>query len=148
MFLFTDGASRGNPGYAGIGFSFFNGDQLILSGGYYIGKTTNNVAEMVAILVGLKKIYYQCPDHLKNKITIKSDSLLLMNQFNKKFSIKNEKLKLAHQLFIDNFGIYDFNFVHIPREENRLADSLANKGIDEKIILPENLYSPVSLLLL
>lgn len=141
MILFTDGASRGNPGEAGIGFVLFNNNTLLLEGSYYLGRCTNNVAEITAILVALYSIRENFPSYFEQKITIKSDSLLLINQFNKKFSIKNKKLYIGHILFHNNFGNNFLEFIHIPREENKIADHLANKGINEKIILPKDISS-------
>ena len=56
LLLFTDGGSRGNPGHAGIGFVVISGDIVITKNGRYIGKTTNNVAEYLALIYGLNHV--------------------------------------------------------------------------------------------
>jgi ribonuclease HI len=53
--IYTDGASSGNPGPSGIGIYFRYGDkEKEIS--KYIGKATNNIAELMAIKVALKNL--------------------------------------------------------------------------------------------
>jgi ribonuclease HI len=141
MILFTDGASRGNPGPSGIGFLLFDGIKKILDGSYYLGNATNNIAEIEAILISL---YIIKKENITKELIIKSDSLLLINQFKGLYKIKNERLKIAHLLFKKNFADLNIFFIHIEREYNKEADLLANKGIDEEILLPEEYCSFVS----
>ncbi len=136
MILYTDGASRGNPGPAGIGFALFDSTEVILDGYYFLGNYTNNFAEISAILVAL---YIIKKNNITNNLIIKSDSLLLINQFKGLYKIKNKNLQLAHILFKQHFKDLTISFLHIEREYNKYADNLANRGIDEKILLPEEL---------
>ena len=56
LFAHTDGASRGNPGESGIGIIFRDElGNVLFSGGGYIGKATNNIAEYQALLACLRK---------------------------------------------------------------------------------------------
>ena len=53
FFLFTDGASRGNPGRSGIGIFLKDRDSIILKRSFYIGGKTNNQAEYLALACAL-----------------------------------------------------------------------------------------------
>lgn len=144
MVLFIDGASRGNPGYAGIGFVFFDEkNNKILERSYSLTNCTNNIAEYSALLVSLYTIK---KENITKKLVIKSDSLLLVNQCNKLYKVKNNKIILAYNLFITNFSEMDISFVHIKRELNTKADALANRGINEKTQLPKDISDFISIL--
>lgn len=137
MILFTDGASRGNPGSSGIGFVLYNSiNNIILDDFYFLGNYTNNFAEIVAILIAL---YVIKKNNITNNLIIKSDSLLLVNQFKGIYKIKNQNLELAHILFKKNFENFIISFIHIERKYNKYADNLANRGINEKKLLSEEL---------
>jgi ribonuclease HI len=141
MILYTDGASRGNPGPAGIGFVLYNSTEIILEKFYFLGNKTNNFAEAIAILVAL---YIIKQNNITNSLIIKSDSLLLINQFKGIYKIKNDTLKLANILFKNTFADFNISFIHIDRTYNKYADSLANRGIDEKKLLSQELLSFLS----
>ena len=53
--IYTDGASSGNPGPAGIGVLMCHGDRR-KEISRYIGKATNNIAELEAIRTGLSQV--------------------------------------------------------------------------------------------
>ncbi|MBC7105232.1 MAG: ribonuclease HI family protein, partial [Firmicutes bacterium] len=75
--IYCDGASRGNPGDAGIGcVIIFDNKKVEIS--EYIGKTTNNVAEYTALIKGLEEALRQ----KAQEIEIFSDSELLVHQIN------------------------------------------------------------------
>lgn len=147
--LYTDGASRGNPGIAGIGGVFFEEDKKIFEYSYKIPNCTNNMAEYCALLVGLwyVKFYYNEQIEKENsKLQIYSDSLLLVNQCCLRYKIYNSNIKVAFDLYQSNFGGWEITFIHILRSFNKISDSLANKGIDEEKYLPFdiiNFLSPV-----
>jgi ribonuclease HI len=103
---FTDGASRGNPGEAGIGILVRDEkSETVLSLHGYIGVCTNNVAEYTAM------------------------------ELNGRYRVKDSGLKSHHARAVALMKSLPFpcSVTHIPREENREADRLANLGIDEKI---------------
>ncbi len=144
MVLFIDGASRGNPGDAGVGFVLFDEENnKILECAYSIINCTNNIAEYSALLISL---YIIKKENITKKLVIKSDSLLLVNQCNKLYKIKNSKISLAYNLFITNFSEMDISFVHVKREFNKNADALANRGINEKIQLSKDISDFISVL--
>jgi ribonuclease HI len=126
--LRTDGASRGNPGPAGIGAVIEvdgTGERIELCA--YIGETTNNVAEYRALLLALAEAEKLRPA----SITVRSDSELLVRQLNGAYKVKSPLLK---PLFLDAaMRLRRFpsaRILHVGREENREADLLANRAID------------------
>jgi Ribonuclease HI len=51
--LFVDGASRNNPGQAGVGIYLLKDGEPVEKQGLYVGVKTNNQAEYLALLLGL-----------------------------------------------------------------------------------------------
>ncbi|MBI4436838.1 MAG: ribonuclease HI family protein [Candidatus Omnitrophica bacterium] len=126
--LFIDGASRGNPGPAGIGVVFRNGTNHTLKEfGKFIGETTNNVAEYTALIYGLQEALIQ----KVKRVTVYTDSELLARQIQGKYKVKEPHLKvLRDQVRYLIQGFNRFGIHHLPRRENRQADKLANQAID------------------
>jgi ribonuclease HI len=142
FYLYTDGASRSNPGEAGIGFVLYNNEKKIINeGGFFIGYGTNNYAEYIAVIVGLilSKEYIQ-----NNNIILHADSLLVVNQLNKEWKIKDQKLLIYFNIIETLRKSINLTAIHIPREKNQYADRLANKGIDEKEILPPHVMDVIA----
>ena len=134
LLAFTDGASRGNPGEAGIGIVVTDEkSETVLSLHGYIGVCTNNVAEYTAIETLLERARsLQCA-----RMIIHSDSELMVRQLNGRYRVKDRGLKPHHARALELLKALPFpcSVTHVPREENREADRLANLGIDEKIPL-------------
>ncbi len=130
--LYVDGASRGNPGDAGIGFCLEKNGTVIVKDGYYIGRKTNNHAEYLSLLVSIIKIKFFLKKNGIKKLLVKSDSLLLVKQMNGFFKIKNEIIKNCHEAYIKINSDICLGFEHVFRENNVIADLMANRGIDEK----------------
>lgn len=135
IILHTDGGSRGNPGPAGAGAAILDErGAVIREASAFLGVMTNNEAEYKAVILGLetlKKIFGK--DKVKNlAVEVRLDSELVCRQLNGEYQIKEEKLV---PLFIKiwNLRVAEFknlHFKHIPREENSVADKLANKAMD------------------
>ncbi len=128
---FTDGASRGNPGDSGVGIILKNEEGRVLTSvSGYIGKATNNIAEYSALIACLKL----AQKNGFNNLVVHSDSELLVRQMLGTYKVKEPRLKKfveeAHTLIRQ--ARLECTFVHIPRESNREADQLANRGIDSK----------------
>jgi ribonuclease HI len=128
--LYCDGASRGNPGPAGAGAVLLNprGEvQAQLS--EYLGKTTNNVAEYRALLLGLNL----AQNLGVKKIQVLADSELLVRQLNGSYRVKAPHLLPLWQKAKKELQKFRAHAItHVPREENHLADRLANEAIDLK----------------
>ena len=64
--LFTDGGARGNPGPAGLGMVIEDDQGMRLWGGCrFAGTATNNKAEYLALIDGLRKAAEWHPDRLE-----------------------------------------------------------------------------------
>jgi len=126
--IFTDGAARGNPGPAGIGVVIRNDAKVLSQVSDFIGKTTNNVAEYMAFIRGLEEAL----DMGERNIEVFSDSELLVKQINGEYKVKNQGLApLFHHAKSLTRKFKHCRVYHTAREENKLADKLANKGIDD-----------------
>lgn len=126
--IFTDGASRGNPGPASYGFVIKENNKIFYQEGKFIGVTTNNVAEYTAVLQALK--YAKNQKDIK-EIIIYCDSKLVAEQLSGNFKIKAKHLKpLIEQIKILEMELGEVSYQHIPRSQNSEADKLANQALD------------------
>lgn len=126
--VYTDGASRGNPGEAGAGIVILNeqGEELFASG-TYLGQCTNNVAEYKALLLGLTEAKKLGGEEL----SLFLDSELIVRQIQGAYKVKNAKLKpLFSEVSALLSGFKAYRVAHVPRSKNKRADGLANEGID------------------
>jgi len=132
LIIYTDGASRGNPGPASYGFVIEDGKGNILhKEGKVIGITTNNVAEYTAVLEALKHVK-QYAKGKQLQIELFADSKLVAEQLSGKFKIKAKHLKpLIEQIKILALDLGGIIFSHIPRHKNIPADSMANQALDK-----------------
>lgn len=124
----VDGASKGNPGEAGIGVAVFDKDLNVLQESCeYIGVATNNIAEYKALILGVK---LAIKFNAKNTL-FKSDSELLVKQITGEYRVKNPQLMCLFTEVQSLLGkLPEWVLKHVPREENREADLLANKGVE------------------
>jgi ribonuclease HI len=123
-----DGGARGNPGEAGCGI-------VLEAGGrreehtLYLGITTNNVAEYAALLAALERAHALGLEEL----AVRSDSQLLVEQMNGGYRVKASHLKsLWLKARTLAAGFRRFSIVHVPRERNRAADTLANRAMEDR----------------
>ena len=123
-----DGAARGNPGPAGAGVYIEAeedrpAEELFES----LGETTNNVAEYRALLLALRR----AKERRADTVEILSDSLLLVQQVNGIFKVRAPHLiPIVSDAIRRARSFRRFSIRHIPREQNRKADRLANLGAD------------------
>ena len=127
----VDGASRGNPGESGVGVAIFDKNlNLINEACDYLGVATNNVAEYKALILGIKL----STKYNAKRVLFKADSELMVKQIKGEYRVKNAQLKL---LFTEAQGLLkklpNWKIMHVPREENKEADLLANKGVEMSI---------------
>ena len=124
-----DGCSKGNPGSAGIGAVLYFEDQEIWTSNKYIGTRTNNESEYMALILGLNEALLRSI----NELIVCGDSLLVINQMNGIYKVKNKNLlelyNYAKQL-CTNFRHIEFN--HVYRKCNKRADKLANLALETK----------------
>jgi ribonuclease HI len=128
--LHVDGASRGNPGEAGFGVHVTDGEGGEVAGLFgYLGKATNNVAEYQALLHGLRFALARGAA----AVEVFSDSELLVRQIEGRYRVKNPGLLPLHREARSLFARFErARLTHVPREQNRAADALANRALDEK----------------
>ena len=131
VIIYSDGAARGNPGPAGAGAVLQGEDgHVIVEVCRYLGETTNNQAEYRALLLALEEAKMIGAEQL----TIFADSELMVKQIMGEYRVKNEGLKplfAEAQKLLRAFA--DYTIEHVPRDENRHADRLANLAIDGEI---------------
>jgi len=96
FYIYTDGASRGNPGASASGYLVLDSSKKeILREVLYNGKKTNNFAEYMAIIYALEKV--KEPYGLDNNLTITSDSELVIKQINGLYKVKDKYLKVLNR---------------------------------------------------
>jgi len=125
--IFTDGASRGNPGPAAIGATIKDMQgRLITSISQPIGRATNNQAEYRAIIAALE----QAIKLGANQVDIRSDSELVSRQINGQYRVKTASLRpLYLKVKQLQSQLKGFTINHIPRQQNIEADRLANLAL-------------------
>jgi len=128
IYLYVDGAARGNPGPAGIGVVLLGSDKKRIKDFYkYIGEATNNIAEYNALVYGLQEAIILGV----KEIIINLDSELVAKQLKGEYRVKNTGIKpLFEQAVHLMSGFEKIEINHINREENKDADKLANKAIN------------------
>jgi ribonuclease HI len=132
--LYCDGASRGNPGAASIGYVLLDAQgREVLAHGEAIGKNTNNVAEYSALLQGLEAAARLGVRRLR----VRMDSELVVRQLLGAYKVKNAGLKpLFEAVQQQRRRFARFRIEHVPRAQNTRADALANQALDG-LISPE-----------
>jgi ribonuclease HI len=126
-----DGASRGNPGPAGIGVQITDDDGTVLAEiAEGLGETTNNVAEYTAAIEGLKRAL----ELGGTDVLLRSDSQLLINQLTGRYRVKTAHIVPLYQQVRSLAEKFDrIRFEHVRRERNTEPDRLANEGVDRML---------------
>ena len=123
----TDGASRGNPGPAAIGATIKDErGRLITTISQSIGVTTNNQAEYQAIIAALEKAVSLGA----RQVEIRADSELVVRQLIGRYRVKRASLRPLYQRAGQLLSqVESFTITHVPREQNKEADKLANNAL-------------------
>lgn len=126
--IYSDGAARGNPGPAGAGAVLTDAQgKTVGEVCCYLGETTNNQAEYQALLLALE----EAKSVGALRVNVFADSELMVKQIKGEYRVKNEGLKPLYKkimALLCHFGGY--HIAHVPREQNKRADKLANLAID------------------
>jgi ribonuclease HI len=124
----VDGASRGNPGPASYAVILRGPDGATrFEVGKYIGRATNNVAEYYGLITALD---YAASQGIE-RLLVRSDSELLVRQMEGRYKVKSPDLRPLHERARKlAHGFAYFAIEHVPRDENREADELANVALD------------------
>lgn len=123
-----DGASRGNPGRAGIGAVLQDPHgNVVVEVSESIGTATCNVAEYEALIAILKESVARGVTDLRVMV----DSKLVCEQMMNHWKVSNPDIfALVDQAKAISSRIPRITYQHIPRELNTHADKLATTGAD------------------
>ena len=129
--VYVDGASRGNPGAAGIGYAVFDKEgRLLKRGGEFIGFATSRVAEYFALKEGVE----QALELGLKSVRFASDSLMVINQMKRIFKVHNKDIIPIRRDILRMLQQFDeVAFSHVARNRNSLADKEANLAIDREL---------------
>ena len=126
--IYSDGASRGNPGPSGIGAVILKDGKVVHEIAQYIGEVTNNVAEYEALLAALD----YCVKKKLSPVEILADSQLMIRQLTGHYKVKHPNIIPLYEKAKEYLVHLEVTgFKHVPREENKHADRLSNEGIDD-----------------
>ena len=125
---YFDGGARSNPGPAGYGVYIVDDQNQVLAELHgSLGISTNNIAEYHGLIAALT----WAAERGLRELTIKGDSLLIIEQMRGNYKVKNEGLKPLHmqaRMLVMRIG--NVKFEHVRRELNKDADRLSNVGMD------------------
>lgn len=127
--IFTDGGARGNPGPAAAGIVIKNEQGKTLAAyGEYLGEQTNNYAEYMALISGLKK----AAELGATEVECVLDSELVTKQMKQEYKVREETLQ---KLFVKAYNaaaiFKKITFRHVLRQNNQEADKLVNETLDK-----------------
>jgi ribonuclease HI len=128
LVVYTDGASRDNPGQSGAGVAIEDAaGKPVAQAWRYLGEATNNQAEYEALCLGLEL----AASLGARRIAVRADSELIVRQMRGEYRVRHQGLR---PLFARASGLAArfeaVSYEHVPRERNRVADHLANRAID------------------
>jgi ribonuclease HI len=127
--VYSDGASRGNPGPAAVGWVLVSGDGIVTEGGERIGETTNNRAEYEAFVRALAV----ARDYGFDEVEARSDSELLVRQVTGEWETNDPGLRECRVRARELLAAFDdWTLSHVPREVNERADELANEAFEDE----------------
>lgn len=126
--LFVDGACRGNPGPASAGVVIRSESGEVLAElSEFIGPATNNIAEYLSLIFGLE----QSAIMGARRVLAHTDSELMARQFSGEYQVREPQIKILQKIIKRLARSFESCQVrHIPREQNRDADRLANAALD------------------
>jgi ribonuclease HI len=125
---YFDGASRGNPGPAAIGWVIVTSDGIVTEGGERIDETTNNRAEYEALI----RVLELASEYEFSTVEVRGDSQLVVEQVRGAWRTNNPALRERRVRVREILtGFDEWSIEHVPREANERADELANEAFDE-----------------
>lgn len=134
--LYTDGGARGNPGPSGVGVAITDGEGNVVTTKHQgLGIGTNNEAEYKAVKLGVQTLKDCLGDEAPQKnLELRLDSELVAKQLLGLYKVKEERLKILNNEVKSLIQAYfpKLKITHVRREQNKLADELANTAMDEQ----------------
>ena len=126
--VYFDGACRGNPGPAAVGWVIVTGDGIAAEGGQQIGEATNNQAEYAALLQAVEA----ARDLGIDEADIRGDSQLIVKQIRGEWETNDPELRERRVRVRELLTDFErWSIAHVPREVNERADELANEAFDD-----------------
>jgi ribonuclease HI len=126
--VYFDGASRGNPGPAAVGWVVVTSDGIVAEGGERIGETTNNRAEYEALIRGLEA----ARDYGLSAVDARGDSELVVKQLRGEYDVNHPELRERRARTLELLETFErYSIDHVPREINDRADKLANEAFED-----------------
>ena len=128
ILLQFDGGARNNPGICGIGYALFMFDQLLYKSNDVVSEyNTNNFAEYMALIYGLKK----AKELNILELHVQGDSKIIIGQVTGEYKVRCEELKPLYQNVKDLETFFtSISYEHIYRDKNKFADSLVNVALN------------------
>jgi len=128
--IHTDGGSRGNPGPAAAGFVLEDIDgKRLQAKAFFLGETTNNVAEYTALIKALEAARKLGAD----QVVVHSDSELMVRQLSGAYKVKSEAIRPLFEHVNELRSQFESCLVrHVMREKNEEADRLVNHALDAR----------------
>src|SRR5215471_748858 len=129
--VYSDGAARGNPGPSGAGAVLVDASGTVVDRlGKYLGVQTNNYAEYMGLLLGLKR----ARELGVREIEVFADSELMIRQLGGRYQVKSPSLRPLYEEALKLLNDFSrVKLVHVPREMNSAADEMSNRAIDERL---------------
>lgn len=130
--IYTDGASRGNPGEAAAAWLILRGCEVLESEVRVLGVQTNNTAEYTALL-GALAAAEKYGDPASIRLVVFSDSELMISQMNGRYAVRSTTLKPLYERAVQAASSYaEVACVHVPRENAYIGscDWLCNNALD------------------
>jgi len=126
--VYFDGAARGNPGPAAVGYVVVTEGGIVAEGGETIGRATNNQAEYAALVRALSV----AADHGFDEVVVRGDSELVVKQVRGEYDVNDPQLR-EYRVQVRELltGFSDWSLSHVPRDINDRADQLANDALDD-----------------
>ncbi|MFT4923709.1 MAG: ribonuclease HI [Haloarculaceae archaeon] len=126
--VYFDGAARGNPGPAAVGYVIVTDGGIVAEGGDRIGRATNNQAEYEALVRALSV----AADYGFDEVVVRGDSELIVKQVRGEYNANDPQLR-EYRVQVRELlaGFSEWTISHVPREINHRADQLANDALDD-----------------
>ncbi len=126
--VYFDGAARGNPGPAAIGWVIVTSDGIVTEGNERIGKATNNRAEYEALIRALEI----AAEYGFEEVDVRGDSELIVKQVRGEYDTNNPELRECRVRARELFSRFEeWSLSHVPREINERADKMANEAFED-----------------
>lgn len=133
--IYTDGGSLNNPGEAAIAYVIYTGETLRTQFTKRIGTASNNVAEYTALIEALNTVKNTLKNQAVDSIRVFADSLLMVNQLNGLYKIKEARLQELHLQvkLLEKEISMPITYTHVLRDKNQVADSLVKKALAKSL---------------